>query len=223
MTSITEVAPPRGRVDGDRLAGRLGGRLRRPAGHPRAGPGCRPGPGLRAQCPGSRPAQEPRPGRRRHRPRHHRPLLRGGGAGGRGRRRTRRLPGHHLQLRARARARERLRPAAALDARRGRDLRRQRPGRPGPERGAAQARPGDAGLRGAASCTSRPTRSAGRRSASTTRAASRRWWRRSCRHGPSADRVPGRADDALRRARSGLPATGAGSPRRASRSTRGWS
>ena len=54
-------------------------------GHARAGAGRGPGARLRPQRPGPRPAQEPRPGRRGHRPRHHRPVLLGGRARRRGR------------------------------------------------------------------------------------------------------------------------------------------
>ena len=58
-----------------------------------------------------------------------------------------RLPGHHLQLRARRRARALVRPAAALDPGGGRRVRRQRPRRPGLERGDRPSPRGDAGRR----------------------------------------------------------------------------
>ena len=76
-------------------------------GDARARPRCRTGARLRPERPGPRPAQEPRPGRRGRRPRHHRPVLLGGRPRRRGRGDARRLPGHHLQLGPQRRARER--------------------------------------------------------------------------------------------------------------------
>ena len=161
-------------LDRDRLARRLVGAVRGQPGDPR--PRARGGadPRLRPERPRARAAEELHPGRRGGRPRHHRPVLLGGGPRRRGRGGARRLPGHHLQLRPHRRARELVRPPAALDARGHAHLRGQRAGRPGGQRRdgastsprcAATARPWS---------TSRPTPRARPRSASTTPAGSRR-------------------------------------------------
>ena len=116
-----------------------------------------------------------------------------------------------------------VRPAAALDARGGRRVRGLRPRRPG----AATRR---------WTATSRRCAPTARRSSTSRRtphgepevgvdnaAGIAAMVARARRARPPADRVPRRAVVAVRRRASGSPATGAGSRRRASSTTSGWS
>ena len=169
-----------------------------------------------------RPAQELRAGGRGHGPRHHRPLLRRGRPRRRGRGVVGRLPRDHLQLRARRGPRAVVRPAAALDPRGGRRLRRHPASttRSRTRRWTATSR--RCAPTAPRSSTSRRTRLASRRSASTTRPGWRRWSRRWSGSG-TADRVPRRAGVAVRGpgAARGLPARARGRRDRARRPARG--
>ena len=174
---------------------------------------------LRPERPRPRAAQEPHPGRRGHRPRHHRPVLLGGRPRRRGRGDARRLPRHHLQLGPQRRARERRTSGCSgRCARRrssspaaGSTTRRSTP------RCASTSRRCGATARPSSTC--RRTPSARRRSASTTRPGSPAMVAELVRARTPADRLPGRPDVAVRRA----PAARRLSPRsgrgRASRST----
>ena len=159
--------------------------------------------------------------RRRHRPRHHRPVLRRGRAWRRGRRRTRRATSSSRAARIAIRNGRtrtsgccaRCAPRAVIFAGSGMD---------DPELNAELGRHvAEIRANGAAVVHLSPhalRRAGGRR---RQRGRHRRDGRRPRRPRPPADRLPGRAVDALRRPRAPGRATGAGWPTPASRRTSG--
>ena len=203
MASITEVARLAGRVDRDRVAGRLVVRLPGQRGDARAGP--RGGPDARLRPERARPracsrAASPVVGG--HRPRHHRPVLRGGRPRRRGRRVGRWLPRDHLQLGADRRARAAR--TSGCCARSGR-----RPSsspaaastiRPSTRRSTGTSR--RCGATARRSSTSRRMPSASRRSASTTPRGSPGWWPRSSGSAIAGSRSSPGPTIAVRRARA---------------------
>ena len=201
----------RRRLDGDRVAGRLR-RRRTPVSAATASARARrrPDARLRPERPGPRAAQEPHPGRRRRSSttsptRISREVVRGVEDAA--------SPGGYLVITCSSdrdrRARELVRPPAAVDARRDAHLRRQRARRPGAQRARCAGTSRRCAPTARRSSTSRRTRSARPRSASTTRPGSPSMVAALVRPRASPDRVPRRADVAVR----GPPAAGRLPPR----------
>ena len=169
--------------------------------------------------------KQPGAGRRRDRPRHHRPVLRARSSAGV---EDAASPAGFLVITCSserdARPRALVRPAAALDARRGGDLRRLRPRRRRRSTRSSQRHLAAMRAEGGGAVVHLSPHAGGRAGGRRRQRGRHRGDGRGAgRAGPPADRVPRRAAVAVRRARAPRRATGAGSPRPGSSSTSAWS